>query len=289
MTSMTGYAYNELLNEEISVIVEIKSVNSRFLDISINIPPFLGRLESDIRKKCSEKIVRGKVDVYIRCQELQPKVEVIHNVEAAREYFNALTEIATGLGKSVDDIPLALILEQDGVLTSKKECDIDRYKNFIDPVLDSTLVTYCEDRNREGENLKKDILLQVEKIEQAGNFFKSAMPEMESVFKTNVQNRFAEMLNNNIDEQRIAIEVASLLVKYTINEEVVRLLSHISVLKKEILENAHPGKKLDFLCQELNREINTIGSKSQLKDVSDMVIIAKEALENVREQAKNVE
>ncbi len=289
MTSMTGYAYNEFLNDEISVIVEIKSVNARFLDLSINIPPFLGRLESDIRKKCSENIVRGKVDVYIRCQELQPKVEVIHNVEAAREYFNALNKIATELGKSSADIPLALILEQDGVLTSKKECDIDRYKDFINPILEKTLNTYCDDREREGENLKKDILSQVEKIETAANFFKASMPEMEAVFKANVQNRFAEMLQNNIDEQRIATEVASLLVKYTINEEVVRLLSHLTVLKKEILENSHPGKKLDFLCQELNREINTIGSKSQLKNISDMVIIAKEALENVREQAKNVE
>ena len=289
MTSMTGYAYNELLTDEISVIVEMKSVNARFLDLSINIPPFLGRLESEIRKKCSEKIVRGKVDVYIRCQELQPKVEVIHNVDAAREYFNALNEIAKGLGKSCDDIPLSLILEQDGVLTSKKECDIDRYKDFIDPILNKTLETFCSDRNREGENLKKDILLQVEKIEHAGNFFKSEMPKMEDIFKANVQNRFEEMLGNNIDEQRIATEVASLLVRYTINEEVVRLLSHLVVLKKEILENPHPGKKLDFLCQELNREINTIGSKSQLKDISNMVIVAKEALENVREQAKNVE
>lgn len=289
MTSMTGYAYNESITEEMSVIVEIKSVNARFFDLSINIPPFLGRLESDIRKKCSDKIVRGKVDVYVRCQELQPKVEIIHNVEAARGYFNALTEIASGLGKSIDDIPLSLILEQDGVLISKKECDIDRYKDFIDPILEKTLQSFCDDRNREGENLKKDLLLQVEKIEKAGNFFKESMPQMETIFKTNVQNRFEEMLGNNIDEQRIATEVASLLVKYTINEEVVRLLSHLTVLKKEILENPHPGKKLDFLCQELNREINTIGSKSQLKDVSDMVIIAKEALENVREQCKNVE
>ncbi len=289
MTSMTGYAYNEEVNEEISVIVEIKSVNARFLDISINIPPYLGRLESDIRKFCSEKIVRGKVDVYIRCQELQPKVEIIHNVEAARSYFNALYEIANTLGKNVDDIPLSLILEQEGVLTSRKECDIDKYKSYIDPVLEKTLEVFCQDRNREGENLQKDLLLQVEKIEKAGNFFKESMPQMERVFKTNVQNRFEEMLGNNIDEQRIATEVASLLVKYTINEEVVRLLSHIAVLKSEILINPHPGKKLDFLCQELNREINTIGSKSQLKEVSDMVIIAKEALENVREQCKNVE
>ncbi len=289
MTSMTGYAYTEITNEETNTIVEIKSVNSRFLDLSINIPPFLGRLESEIRKLCTEKMVRGKVDVFIRVQELQPKVEVTHNIEAAKSYFDALAEIALALGRTKDEVPLELVLKQDGVLVTKKDSDIDRFKDLIIPVLTETIGKFCIDREREGENLQKDMMLQVEKLEKSAQIFVDSSSKMEELFKSNVVNRFNELLGNNVDETRVLAEVAALLVKYTINEELVRFQSHILALKNEILNVPHPGKKLDFLCQELNREINTIGSKSQLKEISDEVLIAKEALENIKEQCRNVE
>lgn len=112
---------------------------------------------------------------------------------------------------------------------------------------------------------------------------------MENLFKETIIQKFKELLLEKYDENRVMQEVASLLVKYTINEEIVRLSSHLSAMKNEILMNAQPGKKLDFLCQEINREINTIGSKNQFPEVSEVVITAKDSIENIREQAKNVE
>jgi uncharacterized protein (TIGR00255 family) len=112
---------------------------------------------------------------------------------------------------------------------------------------------------------------------------------MERIFKDNIRNRFTELLGNNIDEQRVMQETAALLVKYTINEEIVRLRAHLVSLKKELAENPAPGRKADFICQEINREVNTIGSKNQIFEVGQAVIDAKDALENIREQMRNIE
>ena len=145
------------------------------------------------------------------------------------------------------------------------------------------------DRNREGENLKKDLLFQLEKIEKASAVFTEWQPKMENAFKENILKKFQELLGDKVDEQRVMTEVASLMVKYTINEEIVRLKSHIKAIYKEITENPTPGKRLDFICQEMNREINTIGSKNQFIEIAEQVINAKDALENIREQSKNIE
>ena len=171
----------------------------------------------------------------------------------------------------------------------QKNTDFEKYWLMIEPVLDSALAEFTEDRSREGQNLKADLLEKLGKIQESENVFKTWIPKMESVFKENLQTRFQELLGENYDQQRVFTEIAALLVKYTINEEVVRLQSHIDALKSEITENPAPGRKIDFICQEMNREINTIGSKNQFIEVGQAVINAKDALENIREQAKNVE
>ena len=288
MTSMTGYSYVETSTETSTVSVEIKSVNSRFLDLTINLPPYLNQLESSFRAIISEKVVRGKIDVYIRVKENESDTEIAADTNAAKAYLDAIKKIADATGYS-SDIPLSLIISQPGVLNTNQNYDVEKYGQMISPVLKEALDKFCADRKREGENLKKDLLSKLSKLEECAAFFKEWQPKMELIFKEQITAKFKELLADQVDENRIMTETAAMLVKYTINEEIVRLHSHLAAMKTEIENNPAPGKKLDFLCQEANREINTIGSKNQFAEVGAMVISSKDSLENIREQAKNVE
>ena len=288
MTSMTGYSYVETSTETSTVSVEIKSVNSRFLDLTINLPPYLNQLESSFRAIISEKVVRGKIDVYIRVKENESDIEIAADTNAAKAYLDAIKKIADATGYS-SDIPLSLIISQPGVLNTNQNYDVEKYDQMISPVLKEALDKFCADRKREGENLKKDLLSKLSKLEECAAFFKEWQPKMELIFKEQITAKFKELLADQVDENRIMTETAAMLVKYTINEEIVRLHSHLAAMKTEIENNPAPGKKLDFLCQEANREINTIGSKNQFAEVGAMVIASKDSLENIREQAKNVE
>ena len=285
---MTGYSYVETSTETSTVSVEIKSVNSRFLDLTINLPPYLNQLESSFRAIISEKVVRGKIDVYIRVKENESDIEIAADTNAAKAYLDAIKKIADATGYS-SDIPLSLIISQPGVLNTNQNYDVEKYGQMISPVLKEALDKFCADRKREGENLKKDLLSKLSKLEECAAFFKEWQPKMESNFKEQITAKFKELLADQVDENRIMTETAAMLVKYTINEEIVRLHSHLAAMKIEIENNPAPGKKLDFLCQEANREINTIGSKNQFAEVGAMVIASKDSLENIREQAKNVE
>ena len=285
---MTGYSYVETSTETSTVSVEIKSVNSRFLDLTINLPPYLNQLESSFRAIISEKVVRGKIDVYIRVKETESDIEIAADTNAAKAYLDAIKKIADATGYS-SDIPLSLIISQPGVLNTNQNYDVEKYGQMISPVLKEALDKFCADRKREGENLKKDLLSKLSKLEECAAFFKEWQPKMESNFKEQITAKFKELLADQVDENRIMTETATMLVKYTINEEIVRLHSHLAAMKTEIENNPAPGKKLDFLCQEANREINTIGSKNQFAEVGAMVIASKDSLENIREQAKNVE
>jgi len=289
MTSMTGYAYEEVSSEKAVVSVEIKSVNSRFLDLSINLPPYLNPLESYYRGKITESVVRGKVDVYIRVKELETDAEVTADTGVAVSYMNAIKKVADACGYDSNNIPLSLILNQPGVLNSNRSYDVEKYKTLIEPVFTSSLKKFCADREREGANMKADLEAKLGKLEECAAFFKDWQPKMETAFKEQVTAKFQELLGDHADENRIMTETAAMIVKYTINEEIVRLHSHIAAMKSELKNNPTPGKKLDFICQEMNREINTIGSKNQFQEVGAMVITAKDSLENIREQSKNVE
>ena len=288
MTSMTGYAYEEKSLETATVSVEIKSVNSRFLDLTINLPPYLNPLESYFRTKITEKVLRGKVDVYIRVRELESDTEVTADTTAAVAYMNAIKKIAEATGFA-DDVSLGLIISQPGVLNVNKKYDVDKYKAMIEPVFDAALAKFNADREREGENMKRDLEQKLEKLAECAKFFTEWQPKMEAMFKEQITTKFRELLEDKADENRIMTETAAMLVKYTINEEIVRLNSHIAAMRDELAKNPAPGKKLDFICQEMNREINTIGSKNQFAEVGAMVITAKDSLENIREQSKNVE
>lgn len=289
MTSMTGYAYKEVTTEKATVSVEVKSVNSRFLDLDINLPPYLNQLESKFREKIVERILRGKVDVTIRVHVSAGNEKVAADTEAAKSYLAAIEKIALAVGKKKEDVPLSLIINQPGVLNVEQEYDAEEYMKLIEPVFDEVIGTFVSDREREGKNLYRDLSEKLNKLDEAAAFFKEWQPKMESMFRDLITKKFTELLGDQVDEQRIMTETAAMLVKYTINEEIVRLHSHLAALRTEMADNPAPGKKIDFLCQEINREINTIGSKNQFAEVGAMVVTAKDSLENIREQARNVE
>ncbi|MBP5753970.1 MAG: YicC family protein [Treponema sp.] len=289
MNSMTGYAYKEAVVEDTQISVEIRSVNSRFLDLNVSLPSFLNILESRIRKDIGQEVVRGKVDVSIRVRDLTSNAVIVADPKAALMYRDAFVSVAKALGKDAQDIPLELIIQQEGVLNVSHEYDVESYWQKIQTVFKPVFAQFVEDRKREGENLKVDLLHKLDVLDECASFFKEWQPRMEERFRENITKKFHELLEDHVDENKILEETASMLVKYTINEEIIRLQSHLVALRKEITDDPVPGKRIDFICQEANREINTIGSKNQFTEIGSMVVQAKDALENIREQSKNVE
>jgi uncharacterized protein (TIGR00255 family) len=268
--------------------VEIKGCNSRFLEIFVNLPSWLSVLEARIREQIAFCCGRGKAEVFIRVREHNAPVNIIVNSNTAKAYFNAITSLANELDL-VEKPGLSTLLEMEGVLEVEKKRDDERYWKEIEPLLREAIQVFTDEREREGKHTQEDILNNLGKIESSLKTITSFAPVIENNIKENIKIRFTELLGNKIDENRILAETAALLVKHTISEEISRLSSHLSEFRLEAQRNHRPGKKLDFLSQEINREINTIGSKSAIIEVSGEVVQMKEALENIREQLRNVE
>jgi uncharacterized protein (TIGR00255 family) len=285
---MTGYAYGEAETGAINFSIELRSYNSRFLDLTVNLPSYLGRLESRFRKYVDSRVKRGKVDLTVKVKHLTQKAAVSVDPELARSLKSALEELAAAAGIA-EGVPLSLIAAQEGVLSVRNCTDIEEYWDLIRPLFESTLGDFIREREREGENLRADILCRIGALEEAAAVFERWQDEMEGVFRENVRRKFREVLGDQVDEQRALTEIAALLVKYTVSEEIVRLRSHLESLRGELDSPDTPGRKIDFICQELNREINTIGSKNQSLEAGKAVIDAKNALESIREQARNIE
>jgi uncharacterized protein (TIGR00255 family) len=288
MKSMTGFASEEILEEDISCSIEIKGYNSRFLDIVVNLPPFLASLEREIRDYIGSRFKRGKVDVSIRVRELNAAIAVSVNHNAARAYYDSITALAKEL--ALEEKPgLDLILGMEGALEIEKTRDEQKYRGIVEPLLQKAADRFEAEREREGKRAQDDILSHIAILEAGLKTIASYSPVMEASIQENLRSRFAELLGNKIDENRILAETAVLLMKYTISEELSRLSSHLEEFRVEADRNPSPGKKLDFLCQEINREINTIGSKTPVLEVTRAVVDMKDALENIREQLRNVE
>ncbi|MDR0451066.1 MAG: YicC family protein [Treponema sp.] len=285
---MTAYAYRELQEAGCSLSVEIRSYNSRFLEIYVNTAPRLLVLEPGIREQVARRCARGKVELSLRLRDLDAPVKVLLNREAAAAYDKAIRNLAETL-RSAEKPSLSMILACEGVLEAEKERDADRYWGRIEPVLKAALDDFDLERAREGKHTEEDILSHLGILESSLKTVASFAPRADETIKTNLRARFAEVLGDRIDENRILAETAVLLMKYTISEEVSRLSAHFAEFRAETGRNQSPGKKLDFLCQEINREINTIGSKSPVLEISRAVVDMKNALENIREQLRNVE
>ncbi|MFP3089307.1 YicC family protein [Treponema sp. TIM-1] len=288
MKSMTGYAYEERQDERVSLSVEIKGYNSRFLELFIYLPPYLSSLEPKVREYMAGRCRRGKVEIAVRFKDYNSDISVAVNQEAARAYGKAISVLSQIL-ETQEKPSLAAILGMEGVLEVEKNRDDERNWRYIEPCLKIAADRFDEERIREGAHTLEDVFSHLALLESSVQIATSHAPLMEVSIRENLRNRFIELLGDQIDENRILTETAVLLMKYTISEEISRLGSHISEFRLEAERNPSPGKKLDFLCQEMNREINTIGSKTPDLAVSRAVVDMKDALENIREQLRNVE
>lgn len=288
MKSMTSYAYLDGIVNGTDISCELKSYNSRFLDLNINIPSTMTQLEPFLRKYFSKRIIRGKVDFYLRLKKLHNEQPILPNITLAQAYYKSIADIAHALGME-NQITLDLILRQEGVLQIDKNFDKELWQHALIPLLDELTEKFNTCRIEEGMALSADILKMLAVLSGSVAKIERHAARMEELFSTMLKKKFSELMEGEPDPQRVMQEVAALLVKYTINEEIIRAKAHIAALEKEITENEAPGRRIDFLCQEINREINTIGSKNQLTEIGQAVISAKDALENIREQAHNIE
>jgi len=288
MKSMTGYAYHESVSVNGTVSAEIKSYNHRFLDIYIHLPGWLSPLETEIRNYISSRFLRGKIELAIRIKEPDGNLTISVNKNAASLYMKELKDLSKFLGLK-EQPGLGMIIGLEGVFETESNRDLEKYRKLIEPVIASAADQLEAERQREGKSTCDDILSHISVIENSVEIVSSHAPLLEAAIKENLRSRFNELLGDRIDENRILAETAVLLIKYSISEELSRLASHLSEFRLEIERNESPGKKLDFLSQEINREINTIGSKTPALEVSRAVVEMKNALENIREQLRNVE
>ncbi len=288
MKSMTGYAVRELQNETVALAVELKGYNNRYLDIQLNLPPYLGAIEQELRSMVTELVARGRVELTVRVRELAPDLAVRVDEGNAKQYAGALRSLASA-ADLLPEFGLAELLQFDGLFHVERKRDAEFYLEQVRPVLVKALEEFDESRKREGQAMAADLRRQIERIEGAVDQIENQVPRLQEEIQTTVLGRFRELLGDALDENRAYSEVAALLVRYSINEELARLRSHVAGFTQTLDNGGVLGKKLDFVCQELNREVNTIASKSYLTEVSQRTIEIKDAIENLREQVRNLE
>ena len=271
--------------------VEMKSVNSRYLDVNIRMPKSIISLEEEIRKMISNSLNRGKVDVFINIKNYNegagvPKVDI----NLAQGYLQCLKEIEEKLNIK-NDISVMQIARFPEVITMIEEEDkIDEIWEELKPLISSSLDMMINMREVEGEKLKEDILIKINQIEELVSKVEEFADSIPKVFKQKIEERLKDLLGNvEVDENRIATEVCILADKATVDEEIIRLNSHINQVRETLKLNEPIGRKLDFIVQEMNRETNTIGSKSSDIKMTNIVIDIKNILEKIREQVQNIE
>lgn len=290
--SMTGYGKGTLQVENREYQVEIKSVNHRYLDISVKMPRVLSYLEEDIKKQISEKIKRGKVDVFITFENNSQEGKNIQiNKEIAKMYINQLKELALEENIS-SNIEVTEITKFPDVLTIKNEQDDDTIKNELIAATKEATEKIINMKSIEGEKIAQDLLSRISNIEKKIEEISKKSTGLIEEYVVKLEKRIKEILKTEeVDQNRLAQEVVIYADKCSIEEEITRLKSHIYQLKNLISTNNNEaiGKKLDFIIQEINRETNTIGSKANNLDITNEVINIKTEIEDIREQTQNIE
>ena len=290
--SMTGYGKGEASNDLYKLKVEIKAVNHRYSDISIKIPRQISYLEDKIKKDIKKEINRGKIDVYINLEYIsESDIEVKVDIPLAKAYKISLERLKNELNL-VDEIRLNNILSMPEIVrTDKRDLDEDLIWNVLSEALNAALTNILNMRITEGNELKNDILEKLHNIEVSVQAIEERAPTVVLEYKEKLKERIIGILEDNIqlDEEKLLNEVAFFADKSSIDEELVRLDSHIKQFKSILNENEPIGRKLDFLIQELNREINTIGSKANDIVIPKYVVNVKSAIEKIREQIQNIE
>lgn len=289
--SMTGYGRAEQTLHDRKITVELRSVNNRYLDCSVRMPRLYLFAEDAIKTKVQKSISRGKVDVFITLDASgAEQMNVSVNRPVADGYYSALKELAQTYGLQ-DDISVSLLSRfQDVLLVEKAEEDAEAVAQDICAVLDQALADFDQMRTREGQRLADDITTRAAAIENLVSIVEGRSPQTVSEYRTRLENRMKEVLENTqIDPARILTEAAIFADKVAVDEETVRLRSHISQLREMLSKGGATGRKLDFLIQEFNREANTIGSKCSDIEIARHVVDIKAEIEKIREQVQNIE
>lgn len=290
--SMTGYGRGNEELEGRSFNVEIKSVNNRYLDMNIRLPRSINSLEDKIRKEIISKVSRGKIDVFIN-GENNGENDVIINVDEniAKAYFKAYSHLKDILNMD-ENVPLSLISKAPDVIQVEKlEEDLDEIWAILSASLNQALEMFVNMREVEGNKLSEDVLERCDSIISMMEVIEERSPSVVAEYREKINSRLKEFLGEvEIDEARLLNEVAFFSDKCSITEEIVRLKSHIIQLKDTMQNNDDSiGRKLDFLIQEMNREINTIGSKANDLLITRTVVDIKSEIEKIREQIQNIE
>lgn len=289
--SMTGFGRGEHREGGKEFLVEIKSVNHRYSDIYVKMPRQLSFLEDKVRELVGKNISRGKIDVYISYENRDENSKsVVFDETLTKAYINAVEMLRDKYGLK-DDISVSLIAGFPDVLTvDKQEEDAEKLWQLLKVAVENALQSLIRMREIEGEQLKNSIHEKADFIETVMKEIILRAPAVVTEYKQKLETRIKELLEQQvIDESRLAMEVAVFADRCSIDEEIVRLGSHINQMR-ETLEKQQPvGRKLDFLIQEMNREINTIGSKANDLAITRHVVEIKSELEKVREQIQNIE
>ena len=287
--SMTGYGRGKYEIDSREYTVEIKSVNNRYCDISVKLPRSISYLEEKVKKEITNKVSRGKIDVFISFYNNSTKGKSIKfNRELAGIYINELRELAKENGIN-DEIQVTDISKFPDVLSIENEEDEELIWNELKLPLEEAINNFISMKETEGEKIFEDLSSRIENIQEKVEIISRNSTRLIKEYVVKLENRIKELLNNEkIDENRLAMETVIYADKCSVEEEITRLNSHISQFKTLIKESVI-GKKLDFIIQEMNRETNTIGSKSSSIEITNLVVEIKTQIEDIREQIQNIE
>ncbi|MBP3501602.1 MAG: YicC family protein [Oscillospiraceae bacterium] len=289
--SMTGYGRaRETLNKR-DITVEVRSVNNRYLDCAVKMPRAYIFAEDAIKARVQKAVSRGKVDVFVTIDTSAADVTVVAvNEPLARGYYEALMQLKTTFSMDGDVSPVALAKFPDVLTVTKADEDVETVSADICQVLDKALAAYNEMRAVEGRKLAEDIGGRVNTIEAVVGEVEERSPQTVAAYRERLEGKMREVLQSTtIDEGRILTEAAIFADKIAVDEETVRLRSHIAQLRDMLCSEQPIGRKLDFLIQEVNRECNTIGSKCNDLTITQDVVNMKAEVEKIREQVQNIE
>ncbi|OXZ41025.1 YicC family protein [Finegoldia magna] len=291
MKSMTGFGSSSLELEDCSIDIEIKSVNNRYLDFNFSMPSYLNFMLEDMKSLIKNKLKRGRVDVYIKIKKYQLAVD---SVDINYELAQKIKEKLDSLNEKLDmksDINVRDLVKYDDVMSfTYKDLDNEFLHDNILKVLNEAVNKIYSMRSTEGDNLRGDLSTNLSKIEEEISKISSLTENSVKEYRENLFNKISELLDEEkIDRDRMYLEVALMADKVDINEELKRFDSHIVQFKSAMDMKDCIGRKLDFIIQEMNREINTISSKSNDENISVCVIEVKSLIEKLREQVQNIE
>ena len=291
LKSMTGYGRAQFMDEQMKITVEIKSVNHRFLEPFVKLPRKYSLLEERIKDLLRNYLHRGRVDIWIGVEELSSQSGVLKvDKNLAIDYYNSLRELAKLAGIS-EEITIYDLSCMEGVISlQEQEADLEAIWEKISLPFNEALDQLVSMRIKEGRRLAEELLNRAAILVDILADIEARAPDVAEVYQARLQERITSLAGNiDVDPNRLATEIAVFAEKSDITEEIVRIKSHLSQLEESINSREPVGRKMDFLMQELNREINTIGSKSPDLTVSQKVVEAKSEIEKMREQVQNVE